>query len=148
MRSPALFLLLLFALGACKPTGPSPSTPTALLTAHPWHVVALTTTTGGRTTDRYADIPSCSRDNRLQFYTDHRLVTDEGASRCAATDPQQQTGQWQWAAGETQLTGSVPYLPYLLASTLTVRELSPSSLRLRYQETNSPDFADLTFEAD
>jgi hypothetical protein len=146
MRSLILLLLVPFALGACKKTAPAP-TPTSLLTAHPWRVVALTTTRAGTTTDHYGSIPACKRDNRLQFYADQRLVTDEGASRCTATDPSQQTGQWQWAAGETQLTGSVPYLPYLLGSTLTVRELSATTLRLRHQQTNSPDFADVTFQA-
>ena len=143
------FLLIGIALASCKKTDSTPSatSPTDLITAHPWHVVALTTTTNGTTTNRFTDTPLCSRDNLLTFQRDQKLLTDEGPTKCAVADPQQQTGQWSFTANETQLAGSVPYLPYLLGSTLAISELTTTTLRLRYQQTGLVDYADITFAA-
>jgi hypothetical protein len=139
-------------LGACQKNGASPSR-ADLLTAHPWRLVALSSLASGKVTDLYATLAPCVRDNTLLFSSGtsnsvfQPLITDEGATKCTATDPQQQVGIWQFAENETRLTGSVPQLPYMLGSTLTIQELSSATLRLRFQNNNSPDYADLTFSA-
>lgn len=143
MKHLLLLLLSLFALlSGCKSNLAEPPASRAdLLLAKKWRVTAQTNTYSTPqlnngvpvVTDIYAAFYSlpCAQDNFIQFYADKTVVFDEGATKCAATDPQTETSNWAFNADQTKLTLADPTqggnaVPF------DVLELSATTLRLRY----------------
>jgi hypothetical protein len=54
-------------------------------------------------TNVFATIPACSKDDVFTFLANGTVTTDEGPSKCNAGDPQTTSGPWRWAANETEL---------------------------------------------
>jgi hypothetical protein len=69
-------------------------------------------------------MPACQKDDLFIFESGGVYKTDEGATKCDPTDPQQTTGTWVFNSGETMLTtvegGDTV--------TVTITELSSSKL--------------------
>ena len=76
------FLLVGVATASCKKSAPTPSA-TDLLTAHPWHVVAFTTTANGTLVDRLADYAT-RKQARQHTPTSHLLVTEAANPKSTA----------------------------------------------------------------
>ena len=55
--------------------------------------VELNANNGGWT-DMTSQVPSCTLDDRIYFQDGGVLKTDEGATKCNASDPQTTTGTW------------------------------------------------------
>lgn len=105
-----LFVLLagMVCLDACKKKeDPKPLPRKELLTStsgKKWKITSATTTSGF---DAFSSREACERDNLYVFYTDNKLVVDEGATKCNSSDPQTVTGTWSLSADEKTLTLSV-----------------------------------------
>ena len=120
MRCTLLFLFVIASLPACKKTDENPliqPTRKDLLIRSQWREVGHTlgqfrntpkSFTGG---DVYDSQPACRHDDFLRFNADGTFVSDEGASRCAITDPQQKNDVWSLPGntGGTQLVAALPH---------------------------------------
>lgn len=155
MKKISLLLLAVVALGACKKddSNPTPSaSKTDLLTAKNWRISSQssTTVTSGKstTTDEYASSPACERDDFTKFSANKMLVVDEGATKCNTSDPQTQSGSWDFNSDQTKLNLSSPTYGGLLIP-LDIIELSSTTLHLRYTDTSSSGTSteDITFTA-
>ena len=61
--------------------------------------------TGGTTiTDWYAQMDDCEKDDLINFSENGTYKDDEGATKCATSDPQTTTGTWVWNTNETIIT--------------------------------------------
>ncbi len=152
MKKLSLLLLLAASLGACKKNDDNAPSRADLLTAKNWRVSADTYTKvdNGKTTtvDEYAKSLACERDNFLKFNTNKSLITDEGATKCSASDPQMQTSNWDFSGDQTKLNYSFsPQSSFVLSSDIV--ELSATTLRLRATNTNgtTTETEDITYTA-
>ncbi|GAB3635255.1 hypothetical protein GCM10027422_08450 [Hymenobacter arcticus] len=132
----------LLALGACKKNDTAAPTPsrTDLLTAKPWRLAAQTTTSTpssgpATTTDDYATLSACERDNFVKFNPDKTLLVDEGPTRCSASLPQTSAFTWDFNADQTKLLVASPGKAN--AETDDIIELSASTLHFRTAVTSS-----------
>lgn len=107
------------AISSCKkePTevaGPPSLTPNAtqtkteLLTDKTWKVTARTINpaidyNGVMTTDFYAIMTACQKDNTLTYNTNGTCAWDEGATLCTPTDLQTKYGTWSFYLSETKI---------------------------------------------
>ena len=98
--------VVLLGAGCGKATDPPPSK-SALLTAHRWQLSAFASasTMGSTTTttDAYATLAACQKNNFLQFAADGTYVNDEGPTLCVPGTPQTTPGTWTFASDETEL---------------------------------------------
>jgi hypothetical protein len=130
---------------ACNSTpdspSPSPSDPnTSLLTAHPWHIVAFSSTDNTasppKTEDGFSQFAAYRKDDTYRFNADQSLLFDEGALKKNAADPQTATGSWQFLNQQTDLRITLGKAVALgttgitSSSTYTLTTLSPTTLRL------------------
>ncbi|CAN5388917.1 hypothetical protein BH11BAC2_BH11BAC2_03280 [soil metagenome] len=110
---PILFLFVASALfSACKKD--SAQSNTDKLSGKDWKVTAETISpaidlfgTGTLVTDLYNQplvFPDCSKDDFTNFKSAGTYLTDEGATKCDAADPQTIAGTWTWNSDETVLT--------------------------------------------
>lgn len=74
-------------------------------------------------------IPACVIDNSITFKRDNTGVTDEGASKCNAADPQTTNFNWSFANAEANLNISNSVLGQLNGSS-KILELTETSLSL------------------
>ncbi|MBJ6107579.1 hypothetical protein JAO73_01040 [Hymenobacter sp. BT523] len=136
MRKPSTYLLglaLALTVAACgKKSDPTPtpdpvSAKTNLLTTPKWRITSSvgTTTFMGQTvtTDVYASLQSCQKDNFAKFNLDHTAVSDEGATKCSASGPQTKQGTWSFNTAETELTTIDPSVPAGSPGNTTVAEI-------------------------
>lgn len=138
MKKLSFIFLAALALGSCKKNddnSPASTSKTDLLTAKSWRVTAEKSTstvgsTAGTTTDDYANSPACERDNFLKFNTNKTATFDEGATKCSTSDPQTQSGAWDFNSDGTKLTITDPSGSGL-AIQQDILELSATTLRLR-----------------
>jgi hypothetical protein len=154
MKKLSFLLLAAIALGGCKKDDNSPSSPSKadLLTAKNWRISAQksisTVGTQTFTTDEYAASPACERDNFAKFNTNKSVVFDEGASKCDTSDPQTESGTWDFNSDQTKLNLNDPSLGGVIIP-FDIVELSATTLHIRY--TNSASGAssteDVTFTA-
>ena len=130
-------LWLLLATGAagllsCKPDNqPTAKTKMELLTQASWKRTALVSdpaydwyANGTSDTDVLSYMWSCEKDN-LDIYRANGIVeTNEGPSKCSASDPQTWDATWAFADNETKIVinGVDEY---------TIDELTETTLRLR-----------------
>lgn len=162
MKKLSLLLLAALALGSCKKndeTAPTPAAPskTDLLTAKNWRVTAdKTTTTVGTTasttTDEYAISRACERDNFIKFNTNKTASFDEGATKCDTSDPQTQSGSWDFNSDGTKLIITDP-TSGSIALQQDILELTATTLRVRFTSSfsfggvNETDVQETTFTA-
>lgn len=144
MKKIFLFAGTCLALGACSKKDDASPAPTPsrseLLTARPWRLSAQTTTTtpsGGTptTTNDFAALSACERDNFFKFNTDKTLVVDEGPSKCSASAAQTSSFTWDFNADQTKLLVTSP--GKTTPETDDIVELTATTLRFRTATTSS-----------
>lgn len=123
---------------ACKKDDDKPKSKADLLTAKNWRVTAAASTEVGAngqtiTTDEYAQLDACEKDNYFQFKADKKLLINEGKDKCDPTDDQEVTGAWDLNSDQTKLTISDPS-----SSSLSIQgdilELTASTLKVKYSD--------------
>ncbi|MBD2767198.1 hypothetical protein IC235_04750 [Hymenobacter sp. BT664] len=77
---------------------------TDLLTTKNWRVSAVSFVAGTTTTDVYALLPACEKDDFVKFNTNKSLLFDKGPLRCDPSSPQTTTGSWDLTVNDTKLT--------------------------------------------
>jgi hypothetical protein len=88
-------------------TTPTVSAKTQSLTAKDWMLQSsqYKSASASTWTDAYAQTATCDKDNHVIFRTDGTYETNEGATRCVASNPFIiETGTWKFAQSETLLT--------------------------------------------
>jgi len=92
---------------ACKKKEDKPATAqtkTQLLTANNWTMTAFVVSTPGEADENmFGLIPNCTKDDFIKFNTNFTVVTDEGATKCAPTDPQTETDIWSFGPSESTI---------------------------------------------
>lgn len=112
-------------LGSCKKDDAAADN-TALLTAGKWKLTAETTAT----VNSYGNYEACEKDNTYAFGTDGKVTIDEGATKCAATDPQTSaTGTWAFSGTEKK---KIIVTDSGIAITCDITELTATSLKWTY----------------
>lgn len=134
MKKSILYLLgLTLVLGACSKDSKN-ATNSDKLTDGQWRLTALTTsfTYNGveSTIDAYTQLADCDKDNFFVFQSGGIFISDEGATLCNPSDPQQETGTWSFTQNETHLVISGTSDDY----DAEILELSDTKLRLKYNE--------------
>lgn len=119
-----LFLILLLA--ACSKKDSTPSK-TELLTSGTWKLTAAVSDDDGNgtyETNNYATFSPCFTDNFFSFSASSVATLDEGPTKCDPTDPQTETGTWQFTQNETYLkiNGDEWKLEELTTTTLKWKE--------------------------
>ncbi len=132
MNKPILFLLGLMLFGsACSKDNEASNTDK--LTSGQWQITAASSsfTFNGnlQTVDVYANTGACKRDDFFEFKALGIAVRDEGATICATSDPQQQTGTWAFAQNETHLI--VAGIGYTFDAEIV--ELTDTKLKVKYE---------------
>jgi hypothetical protein len=152
MRKFIPFLLLAATLAACKKDNGSGLSRTDFLTTNKWRLTAQTTTvvSNGTTTvtDEYAKLAACQRDNFTKFNSNNTLVINEGATTCNPQNPRTWDGDWEYVNGDQN---KLVFSAYISSSRVPfdVLELSATTLRLRYTQSNSLNSStnDVTYTA-
>ena len=134
----ALTLTLVGAAAAgCKKDEPRLATPDNLLSGPKWQLVSnssLVNLPGFTPVDNYASLPPCSKDDFLQFKAGNAYAYNEGPTKCAPSDPQEQLGLWFLGSFGTQLTVTTPDG---LSTSYTIDQLTVSSLKMHSVEQNN-----------
>ncbi len=139
MKKLSLLLLVAATFGGCKKDSETSTGKAELLVAKSRIISAPTSSFSSSSinngavvvTDEYASSAACERDNFLKFSTNKTLVADEGATKCSTTDPQTQSGTWDFNSDQTKLSlldpsqASIP-IPF------DIIELSATTMHLRY----------------
>lgn len=105
-------MLSLGLLAACSSNNSSPtpsvSPRTQLLTTPKWRITGITQalTFNGQTftSNAYATVSSCRKDDFGKFNVDKTVVTDEGPTKCSSSAAQTKTGTWSFNVAETEIT--------------------------------------------
>ncbi len=88
-------------------TTPTPTTSKAtLLTSSDWGIAGIQHKAVSATvwTDDYASLSACVKDNRVVYRANSSYESNEGATKCSASDPQiLETGTWSLTTNETVL---------------------------------------------
>lgn len=104
----AVLTALVFSASSCKkdtdnptpiPTPAPAPTKAQILTSKNWKTIAMDI----NGTDIIPMMPTCEIDNYLTFKTNNDYIENEGASKCDPTDPQTETGRWQFIMNETAI---------------------------------------------
>jgi hypothetical protein len=142
MRKNTLFALALTGLSMalvsskCKkddtPAGPGK----AELMAKTWRMTAKTVQIGsGNPTDAFSVFGACEKDDLLVLRSNGTYEKNEGATKCAPTDPQiKETGGWSLI--ESNVKVKLSQSP-TLSQTLEILEITTTSMKLK-QATSSP----------
>ena len=83
--------------------------PALLLTNRDWVLTAQRISPGifiggTTTTDLYAQLSACSKDDFIRFEAPNVLKIDEGPTKCSSSDPQTQTGTWTFNSSQSVIT--------------------------------------------
>jgi hypothetical protein len=144
MQKLFLVALAMVSLSACKKDSANTPSKVDLLTAQKWRVSAYTstvtigfatTTTANpasvTTTDKYASLASCEKDNFTKYNANKTMVQDEGPTKCYAYSAQKQDYTWEFNSDQTRIftkdataAGANPFPSIIM-------ELSATTLRLR-----------------
>jgi len=139
----SLGLCLTVAVVGCSKDdsdGSKPNTPTltakeTLLTSKNWRISAIagTYTAFGQTitTDGYAMLSACKKDDFVKYSADKTAVGDEGASKCSTNDPQSSSFTWALNAAETELTHSGTINGTATSVKAEVLQLTATTLQVR-----------------
>ncbi len=130
-------LFSLFTLASCnKDKDPKAKSKEDLLAEKKWKTTALTINpgivhpiTGATVTDLYTQIyKDCNRDDYVQFMKNGQYISDQGTTRCDATDPQTETGTWVFNGDKTKVTITSGGESY----TADILELTDNTVKLQY----------------
>lgn len=107
-RNSILILTLVMVFSACKKDQETTSDNTVTtLQNKNWKISALTVTPGfsGQGTDDIYNsaMEVCEKDNLFRFNTGNVFLFDEGPTKCDPTDPQSETGTWNYNTSESTL---------------------------------------------
>lgn len=137
---------LLFS--ACKKSDNSNGGNSAILSSGKWQMIAHTSQTitnnvPGTVNDVYSSLPSCEKDDYLIFSSSSYIITDEGATKCDASAPQQtQQGTWTLMNNGTKLRQSMP----IGILDWEIDQLDNNTLKLRVTEVNVNSGGTVTYE--
>ena len=114
---------------------PKPKSKAELITAKNWRVSADVSTEVGSngqtvTTDGYAKYQACEKDDYVKFNSDKTLKSNQGTNRCNSSDPQEETGSWDFNSDQTKLTLVNPNFGGL-AIQLDLVELTATTLKTK-----------------
>ncbi len=106
------FAALTLIFSSCKKDDSGSGSGTrATLTTGMWKMTASSAVVeypapiGTQAVDVYSVIRSCEQDNLYRFNEDGTITSDEGATKCDASDPQQKSaGTWTLNGDQTKLT--------------------------------------------
>lgn len=127
-----LFVLLagMACLNACKKKeDPAPSTKELLAStsSKKWKITSITV--GNQPFLESIFPEACTRDNLFVFYTDNKLVIEEGATKCNSSDPSTVAqGTWRLSTDEKTLTLN-PGSGSTLNGDFTIIEITNSTLK-------------------
>lgn len=130
-RNSILILTLVMVFSACKKDKESISDNTiTTLQNKNWKISALTVTpgfSGQGTDDLYnTSMEVCEQDNLFRFNAGNVFILDEGPTKCDPTDPQSETGTWNYNAS---------------TSTLNIQQTSPTdAVNLKIVSINENSF--------
>jgi len=86
--------------------------------------------------DAYSSLPSCIKDNTIEFASNGDYLYDEGPTKCKVMDAQTQYGSWVLSADETQIivtfNGS--------KKSYVIQEFTNQVLRLRFSFASTNGF--------
>lgn len=136
-------LLFIMFLNSCKKENKSPEesiptpnnttvTNTDKLCGNTWKLTANVETNSANTNtvDLYTSMSSCLKDNTRMFGTNNIVTEDEGATKCAPSNPQTTTFNWLWTNNETKIV-------LANADTVTLVELNATTLKYYSKATVS-----------
>lgn len=99
-----LIAIAMFAIASCKESEddstPTAKTKTELITSGSWMVSDMLI----NGTSFLAFMEPCEKDNFMTFKTNGTFITDEGATKCDAADPQTTTDNWSFSSDEKKVT--------------------------------------------
>ncbi|MBC6493199.1 hypothetical protein BC349_19260 [Flavihumibacter stibioxidans] len=97
-------------LSACSKNDDSPAkTKTELLTASLWKIASVGVDLDKNgTVDLPYSLETCEKDNTFKFNTNGTGISDEGPTKCDASDPQTEDFTWAFKSGETILYIAIP----------------------------------------
>ncbi len=151
MKKLSFLLLVAASLGACKKNDDVAPSRIEMLTAKNWRVSAETVTVAYNnkttTTDAYAAMKACERDDFTKFNVNKTYTDDQGPSKCDPSDPQTNSGNWDFNGDQTKLTIADPAHPSNLTS-FDIVTLSATTLHLRLSQTNNSTTPPTTYTAD
>ena len=94
----------------------------------------IDTGSGSAVTDIWPLIEACSKDDEFTFKTSGKVTTDEGASKCVATDPQSYDEDWKFVSNESVIEITEKDSK---KKNYTIITLNGTDLKLSYTETDS-----------
>jgi hypothetical protein len=110
---------------ACKKDTPVVVDNAILITTGKWKQISETTAG----VDTYASQLACEKDNTIAFATTGVLTFDEGATKCAPSDPQSETATWAFSGTEKK---TVVLTQSGIAITCAITELTATTLKWQY----------------
>lgn len=123
-----LAIALTIGLAACQKS--TPPTKTELI-SKAWKYASIKATSNGIMVDVLQQLTACKKDDIIRFKSDKSVTQEEGATKCAPTDPQViTTGTWAFSADENSMTYG--------GRTATIVELTATSLKIQYPEPGPP----------
>ncbi len=91
---------------------------------------------GTQNQDVYSILPECQKDNLFRFNSDGNIISNEGATKCNASDPQETTnGKWTLSSDEKKMSLSGSFNGASMTIDADVITLNQSSLVLKYVTT-------------
>lgn len=133
MKKPIFFLLSIALFFVACDKDDSGASNTDKLTNGQWKIISSVAkfTFNGieQTVDAFGQLPACQKDNLAEFQADGTLIADEGATKCSTNDPQQETGTWEFAQGETHIIVVSDDYDF----DAEILELTDSKLRVKYE---------------
>ena len=113
-----------------------------------WKMTAATATfvQNNQTTtiDAYAKMRNCDKDDVTIFFSNKKIESREGASKCNTSDPDLiSEGTWTFNSTETELTtienGDV--------QVMAIKEISDTTIKAEYVETDEDTGTEFTYSA-
>ena len=126
----AVTVISIFTITACKKSSEQPADVASLLMNKNWKISALTVSPAYMgTTDIFASWPSCEKDNFYQFKASNVFLTDEGSTKCYASDPQISTSTWTYDVSTKHLI--------IDTDILTITEINDTAFKATETQTIS-----------
>ncbi len=122
--------ILFVALSCTKKSDPELSN-TDKLCGKAWKIVTATITPAlNGTTDYLAGFDACQKDNLITYNTNNTWVSEEGATKCDPSDPQQVVkGTWSWNSNETAIISKDDGASSTDIDTLTILQNDGNTLK-------------------
>ena len=114
----------------------TPKSKTELLTASVWKIASVGVDLDKNgTVDLPYSLEACEKDNTFKFNTNGSGISDEGPSKCDASDPQSEDFIWSFKSNETILSIAIPNS--LLSGDTTIKTLDDNTLEV-YIDVDDP----------